>query len=75
MGHATAAADTHQISLTLIDMILPLLSFLPCARVLHSTWYTTAGQQSRCAVLLHAMQQQQQTSTCSMWTRHALTFN
>lgn len=44
-GKAWAAA-AHQISLTLMEMILPLLSFLPCASVLHSTRATTANMVS-----------------------------
>lgn len=39
-----AGPPAHHISLTLMDMILPLLSFLPCASVLHSAHSTHKGQ-------------------------------
>jgi hypothetical protein len=59
-GMFLPAVGTHQIFLTLIDMILPLLSFLPCARVLHSTQQgcvqTTTGQQQGSCAVLQAMQ-------------------
>lgn len=59
---AAAAAAAHHISLRLMDMILPLLSFLPCASVLR-----VGAKQER-----NAQQQRQFEMKRSLPARHAL---